>query len=99
LGRAAAVDGAAGAEEHLERHAVADKALAERAMRMRVRVDEARDEQAVLRIDDLGIFRRGGIGGQHALDRALRDDELRTFGKAALDVENSAAADEDRKST
>ena len=53
LDGAAAVDGAAGAEEYFERHAVADRALAEAAMAVRVAVDEAGHQQAVGRLDAL----------------------------------------------
>ena len=51
LDGAAAVDGAAGAEEDFERHAVADRAFAEAAVAVRVAVDEAGDQQPVGRID------------------------------------------------
>ena len=57
LDGATAVDGAAGAEEHFERHAVADRAFAEAAMAVRVAVDEAGNQQPVGRIDAFGVLR------------------------------------------
>ena len=56
LDRAAAVDGAAGAEEDFERHAVADRAFAEAAVAVRVAVDEAGNQQSVGRIDAFGVL-------------------------------------------
>src|SRR5262249_22118244 len=58
LDRAAAVDDAARTEEDLEWHAVADRALAQAAVRMGVPVDQAGHEQSVSSLDRLDVAAR-----------------------------------------
>src|SRR5262249_55987049 len=92
-GVAPAVDGNGGAEKDLERQAVADQSFAQRAVRVGVAVDQARREQAICSIHDLGVLRRRARRRRRdAAYRAVLDENVGKLGAARLDVEHAAAA-------
>src|SRR5262249_57487597 len=91
---AAAVDDAARTEEDLERHAVADRALAQAAVRMGVPVDQAGHEQSVGSLDRLEVAARDATHRLDRSDETVLDEHVRRIARQKIRAQHPPAANQ-----